>query len=116
MVEQARRKSYQIPNDVAVTGVTVNGQKALKIGSEELLGYWNRTQMAILPPLTEQVELAVTENPEAFRPKNLKEMTQLVGITGTLTGANRPSTAVQVNVTQWGKYQQSEGDGKTYDV
>ena len=91
-------------------GVTVS-QDNREIGSDEVLKYWKRTQMALLPPLTEQAELAVTENPEFFRPTNLKEMTQLVGISAKLSGADRPQTAVQVNLWSQGSRAHTEQDG-----
>lgn len=37
-------------------------------------------------------------------------------IFANFTGINRPQTAVQVNISGWGKYDSGEWDGKTYDV
>jgi hypothetical protein len=47
---------------------------------------------------------------------NWKNAGSMTNIVSKLLGWDRPATAVQVNVTQWGKYQQGEVDGKTYDV
>lgn len=107
----ARQEVQETAKALSLTGQAVTvSQESREIGSDELLKYWKRTQMALLPPLTEQAELAVTENPEFFRPSNLKEMTQLVGITGKLTGADRPQQAVQVNLWTQGSGAHQTGD------
>jgi len=59
--------------------------------------YGQRVQMSVLSALVPQIESAMRDTPESFRPHDLKTLSMGVGITAKLTGLDRPQQSLTVN-------------------